>query len=77
MLPFLAQSSYTPTYFLMFLFSLEGGLVFPALNSLGKLLVERHVGDGKFFTKCGGNRWRALKFEFPGPSDSVTGVKLG
>lgn len=70
MLPFLA-------HFLMFLFSLEGGLVFPALNSLGKLLVERHVGDGKFFTECGGNRCRALKFEFPGPSNSVTGVKLG
>ena len=61
----------------MFLVSLEGGLAFPTLNSLGKPHVERHVGDGRLFTACGGNRCRALKFEFTGPLDSVAGVKLG
>ena len=48
---------------MIFLCSLEDGLAFTALNSLGKLHVERQIEDGMFFSECGGNRCRALKFE--------------
>ena len=35
---------------MIFLCSLEDGLAFAALNSLGKLHVERQIEDGLFFS---------------------------